>query len=108
MKMQRAPLQRFTILDARKVADGKPLERCSLHLHGFTERRDYRDTFSSGSAVGLMIGTGNVGEYLTSKVEADTFITWDGGLEWRQVKKGNYVWEYGDQGSIIVIVPEAK
>ncbi len=81
-------------------------QRCSLQLHSYTERRDPRATFSSPSAIGLMMGVGNVGEYLGRKAEADTFITRDGGLEWRAVMKGNYMWEYGDQGSIIVIVKE--
>lgn len=81
--------------------------KCSLHLHGYTERKDPRDTFSSPSAVGLMIGVGNVGEYLGRKQEGDTFITRDGGIEWHAVKKGSYMWEYGDQGSIIVIVEES-
>ncbi|KAL6720769.1 vacuolar protein sorting/targeting protein PEP1 [Lecanora helva] len=79
---------------------------CSLHLHSYTERRDPRATFSSPSAIGLMMGVGNVGEYLGRKGEADTFITRDGGVEWHSVMKGNYMWEYGDQGSIIVIVKE--
>ncbi|KAL9613874.1 MAG: hypothetical protein Q9167_001611 [Letrouitia subvulpina] len=82
------------------------LEKCSLHLHGYTERRDPRDVFSSPSAVGLMMGVGNVGDFLTEKGSdtSDTFITIDGGVSWQAVKKGNYMWEYGDQGSIIVIV----
>ena len=80
--------------------------KCSLHLHSYTERRDPRATFSSPSAVGLMMGVGNVGQYLGRKPDADTFITRDGGVEWHPVKKGNYMWEYGDQGSIIVIVEE--
>jgi hypothetical protein len=88
---------------------GKPTDTCSLHLHAFTERRDLsRDTFSSGSAIGLMIANGNVGEYLTQKSEANTYITRDGGISWHEIKKGNYMWEYGDQGSVIVIVPESK
>ena len=86
--------------------DVKEVEKCSLHLHGYTERKDPRDTFSSPSAVGLMMGVGNVGEYLTRKADGDTFITRDGGIEWHAVKKGSYMWEYGDQGSIIVIVEE--
>lgn len=86
--------------------NGQGLEKCSLHLHGYTEREDARNTFSSASAVGLMMGVGNVGEYLTRKSEGDIFITNDGGITWRAVKKGNYMWEYGDQGSIIVIVEE--
>ena len=86
--------------------DPKDTLTCSLHLHSYTERRDPRATFSSPSAVGLMMGVGNVGQYLGRKPDADTFITRDGGVEWYPVKKGNYMWEYGDQGSIIVIVEE--
>ncbi|KAF2836576.1 Oligoxyloglucan reducing end-specific cellobiohydrolase [Patellaria atrata CBS 101060] len=87
---------------------GKGLEKCSLHLHGYTERKDPRDTFSSPSAVGLMLGVGNVGEFLGkyNGPDTDTFITRDGGITWKEVIKGKYMWEYGDQGSIIVIVEE--
>ena len=81
-------------------------DKCSLHLHGYTERKDPRDSFSSPSAVGLMLGTGNVGEYLGFKKEADTFITTDGGMTWKFIRKGNWMWEFGDQGSIIVLVKE--
>ncbi|KAI2397178.1 vacuolar protein sorting/targeting protein PEP1 [Ophidiomyces ophidiicola] len=86
----------------------KGTESCALHLHGYTERIDPRDTYSSASAIGMMLGVGNVGDKLTLKSEGDTFITRDGGIEWHSVKKGSYTWEFGDQGSIIVIVPEAK
>lgn len=81
-------------------------DKCSLHLHGYTERKDPRDTFSSGSAVGLLVGVGNVGEYLTSKIEGNTYLTRDGGITWKEIRKGSYMWEYGDQGSIIVLVDE--
>ena len=86
--------------------DVKNVEKCSLHLHAYTEREDPRNTFSSPSAVGLMMGVGNVGEHLTRKSDGHVFITADGGITWKAVKKGNYMWEYGDQGSIIVIVEE--
>ncbi|KAI9677925.1 MAG: vacuolar protein sorting/targeting protein PEP1 [Trizodia sp. TS-e1964] len=82
------------------------LEKCSLNLHGYTERKDPRNTYSSPSAVGLMMGVGNVGEYLGRYKNGDTFITRDGGITWHAVMKGTYMWEYGDQGSIIVIVEE--
>ena len=105
---QWAPLQAPSEdAEGRKYeCDLKDTLKCSLHLHSYTERRDPRATFSSPSAIGLMMGVGNVGEYLGRKPEADTFITRDGGVEWHAVKKGNYMWEYGDQGSIIVIVEE--
>jgi Sortilin, neurotensin receptor 3,/Sortilin, neurotensin receptor 3, C-terminal len=81
-----------------------PGNDCSLHLHSYTERSDPRKTFASASAIGLMMGVGNVGKYLEG--DGDTFITRDGGLEWHRVKKGRYLWEYGDQGSIIVVIQE--
>lgn len=86
--------------------NGKATDSCSLHLHGYTERKDPQDTFSSPTAVGIMMGTGNVGDELGLKANADTFITRDGGITWHTVKKGNYMWEFGDQGSIIVIIEE--
>lgn len=95
-----------------KDSDGKnfgcsgPLETCSLHIHGYTERKMKNHIFSSESAIGLMVGVGNVGEYLGAYREADTFITTDGGVSWKEAKKGTYMWEYGDQGSIVVIVKE--
>ncbi|CCH43146.1 putative membrane protein [Wickerhamomyces ciferrii] len=85
---------------------GKPLEQCSLHLHGYTERKDFRDTFASGSATGVLIGVGNVGDKLSSFNDASTFLTADGGSTWREVKQGVYQWEYGDRGSIIVLVDD--
>lgn len=94
--------------------DGKPfecsgsIEKCSLHLHGYTERTDPRHTFSSPSAVGLMLATGNVGEFLDSKRNADTFLTDDGGVTWRMVAPGNWMWEFGDQGSVLTLVKEGE
>ena len=88
--------------------EGRGLEKCALHLHGYTERRDKRDTYSSASAIGVMLGVGNVGESLGTYSEGDTFITTDGGIKWKMAMKGTYMWEYGDQGSVIVLVPRDK
>ncbi|TIA56848.1 Oligoxyloglucan reducing end-specific cellobiohydrolase [Aureobasidium pullulans] len=92
--------------DNKDIDCSGDLEKCSLHLHGYTERKDPRDTYSSPSAVGLMMAVGNVGPSLGPYKEGNTFITRDGGVEWHEVFKGTYMWEYGDQGSIIVIVQE--
>lgn len=80
------------------------LNKCSLNLHGYTERKDFRDSYSSTSAVGLMIGVGNVGESLSDMKDGNTYLTRDGGIHWREIKKGAYMWEYGDSGSIIALV----
>lgn len=99
-----------------KDSEGKKLncKGCSLHLHSYTERLDpARDTFSSASALGLMFGLGNVGNYLNANHGNDPnlvslFFTADSGLTWREVAKGPYIWEFGDQGSILVIVETGK
>ncbi|KUI60044.1 Vacuolar protein sorting/targeting protein 10 [Cytospora mali] len=93
-------------IDGKSTAcSGGATESCALHIHGYTERKDHRKTFSSAGAVGLMFGWGNVGQYLGPLNDADTYMTSDAGLSWKQVKKGRWQWLYGDQGSIIVLVP---
>lgn len=91
-------------LDGKSFCNDAGLHQCSLHLHGYTERSDPRDTYSSPSAVGLMVGVGNIGEFLGEYNEGDTFLTKNGGITWKHIMKGTYMWEYGDQGSIIVLV----
>lgn len=86
--------------------DTKKIEECSLNLHHYTERLDPRDTFGSTSAIGLMIGVGNVGSELGRIEDSDTFLTRDAGRTWRHVKAGSHLWEFGDQGSIIVLVKD--
>lgn len=78
-------------------------QKCALHLHGYTERKDARATYSSPSAVGLMVAVGNVGESLVAYADSDTFLTRDGGFNWEEVHKDAHKWEYGDQGSIILL-----
>ena len=95
-------------------ADGKDypcrhsLDNCSLHLHGYTERRDFRNVYYSSTAVGLIIGVGNVGQFLEPYEDGDTFISSNGGLDWKVAKKGTFKWAYGDQGSIIVLVEDSQ
>lgn len=90
--------------DGKSYSCAQGSEKCALHLHGYTERRIKSHTYTSLSAIGLMIGTGSVGEYLADT--ADTFVSADGGLSWKFAKKGKYMWEFGDQGSIIVLVSD--
>lgn len=78
--------------------------KCALHLHHYTERDDKKKTFGVSTAVGLMLGVGNVGSSLGDIKDADTFLSTDGGIKWKSVKKGQWTWQYGDQGSIIVLV----
>lgn len=99
-----------------KDVDGKPFgcgssrgdPTCALHIHGYTERVDHRKTYSSKSAVGLMFGWGNVGSSLGSAKDADTYMTTDAGITWKQVKKGRWTWAVGDQGSVIALIQTSR
>ncbi|KAG8725549.1 vacuolar protein sorting/targeting protein PEP1 [Ceratobasidium sp. 395] len=82
--------------------------KCALHIHGYTERYDARAKYSSPSAVGLMMAVGSVSEYLAPYKDSDTFITRDGGFNWEEVHKDAHLFEYGDSGSIIVIVNDEE
>lgn len=84
----------------------KDLEKCSLNIHGSSEYIDSRDTYSSGSAVGMMFAIGNVGESLLPREQCSTFFTSDGGMTWKEVKKGSHQWEFGDHGGVLVLVPD--
>ncbi|RSL56614.1 Vacuolar protein sorting/targeting protein 10 [Fusarium sp. AF-6] len=97
-----------------KDVDGKAYKcssagdnKCALHLHHYTERDNKRRTFSASKAIGLIFGVGNVGSTLGEMKDADTFMSADGGINWKNVKKGAWTWQYGDQGSIIVLAQRA-
>ncbi|TDL26564.1 signal sequence binding protein [Rickenella mellea] len=89
-------------------SDGRPYActstKCALHIHGFTERYDSRATYSSPSVPGLIMAVGNVGEKLAEYTESDTFLSRDAGFTWQEVHKDAHLWEFGDSGSILVIV----
>lgn len=90
-----------------KCSSSKGETSCALHLHHYTERDDKRKTFAASAAVGIIFGVGNVGQKLGDIKDAETFMTTDGGITWKNVKKGHWTWQYGDQGSIIVLVQRA-
>lgn len=84
---------------------GTGTKDCALHIHGYTERSDHSRTYSSAGSVGIMFAWGNVGASLTPKEEANTYMTTDAGITWKEIKKGRWLWQFGDQGSIIALVP---
>ncbi|KAI0461954.1 vacuolar protein sorting/targeting protein PEP1 [Komagataella kurtzmanii] len=91
------------------VKDKLSLEKCSLNLKGATDRPDSRDSISSGSAVGLLFGVGNVGKYLNQDSSSlALYFSKDAGISWKEIAKGDYMWEFGDQGTILVIVEFKK
>ena len=81
---------------------------CSLHLHSITTSLNYGPLYSSSAAPGVLMGVGNVGPYLLPYEQCDTFLSYDGGLTWKVVRLGAHMYEFGDSGSILVIVDNER
>ncbi|KAF8489994.1 Oligoxyloglucan reducing end-specific cellobiohydrolase [Russula emetica] len=100
------------LIPPKQDSQGQPYEcqsaACSLHVHGYTERFDPRATFSSPSVVGLIMAVGNVGEKLAPYDESDTFLSRDAGFTWEEVHKDAHLWEFGDSGSILIMVNDEQ
>ncbi|WFD05581.1 vacuolar protein sorting/targeting protein PEP1 [Malassezia vespertilionis] len=81
------------------------LEHCSLHLHALVQPHNIGRAFSS-SAPGLVMGVGSVGESLRPYEECDTFMSTDAGATWSMVASHPHIYEFGDQGGLVVLVPD--
>ncbi|CAO3618171.1 unnamed protein product [Cunninghamella echinulata] len=95
-------------MDSKKEYYACDKDDCALHLHSYSERRNTRDLFSTSSAVGLMVGVGNVGSYLTPYRDGDMFLTRDAGKTWVEVYKGAHIWEFADQGGLLILVDDEE
>jgi len=64
----------------------------------------YGDVYSVSQAVGLIIGTGNVGTYLTFAPETvNTYLSRDGVWSWEKLINGSTLQEYLDSGGLLVV-----
>ena len=80
-------------------------EGCSLNLQIYSSNGMYPPPYSQDSAVGLVMAVGNVGEELERhrKERINTYLSRDGGLTFNEVRKGSYIYEFGDHGGLIVM-----
>ena len=81
---------------------------------------DFGSFYSPVNAIGILIGTGNVGNYLSNrKDEINTYLSRDAGLTWFEViyskniylfsfkvMKGSHIYEIGDHGGLIVMASD--
>jgi hypothetical protein len=81
--------------------DTSDAKKCSLHLHSVTVPHNLGRVFSS-PAPGFVMGVGSVGPMLRPYTECDTFLSTDAGATWTMVNRDAHIYEFGDQGSIIV------
>lgn len=54
------------------------------------------------------MGVGSIGSYLQEYEECDTFVSTDSGMTWSMVAEGAHKYEFGDQGSILVMVDDEE
>ncbi|KAH9479087.1 vacuolar protein sorting/targeting protein PEP1 [Psilocybe cubensis] len=93
-------------VDGKKIGcDTSDPDHCSLHLHSVTAPHNFGRIFSS-PAPGFVMGVGSVGESLLPYTDSDTFLSTDGGVSWKMVSKGAHKYEFGDLGSILVMVDD--
>jgi len=109
----------FNLPAPEKDANGITLNcnrpHCSLNLHGNRwlgtdyASLEFGYTYTVESAPGMMIATGNHGARLsTARTDANTYFTNDGGNSWTELKKGLWMPEIGDHGSIIVLATKEQ
>ena len=89
-----------------------PDSACQLNLHTIYKRPPsasqpartaFGPLYSNENAVGLIIGTGNVGDNLGQDLsEANTYLSRDGGWNWREIHQGSRLYEFADHGGIIL------
>eukprot|EP01069_Polyplicarium_translucidae_P004368 Polyplicarium_translucidae@DN2565_c0_g1_i1.p1 len=83
-------------------------DNCYLHLHGITNFDRFAPFYSVENAVGIVMGTGNVGSHLNfASEEANTYLSRDGGLTWVEAHKGPYIYEFGDHGGLIAMADDS-
>ena len=80
---------------------------CSLHFHSVSTQNNIAPLYSFESAPGLIIANGNVGPHLDSREPAmNTYLSRDGGKNWFEIAKGSHVYEFGNNGALIVMAPD--
>lgn len=52
------------------------------------------------------MGVGSIGDRLLPYDECDTFLSTDAGLTWKMIAEGAKKYEFGDQGSILVMIDD--
>lgn len=86
-----------------KIIDCDAGEGCQLNLEIYSSAGTHAPVYSTTSATGVVIGTGNLGPVLTeNEVGKNLYISRDGGLNWKSVKDGNYIYDIGDHGALIL------
>eukprot|EP01125_Pyxidicula_operculata_P022767 TRINITY_DN9560_c0_g1_i2.p1 TRINITY_DN9560_c0_g1~~TRINITY_DN9560_c0_g1_i2.p1 ORF type:complete len:776 (-),score=189.67 TRINITY_DN9560_c0_g1_i2:226-2553(-) len=78
---------------------------CHLNLVGPTMEGSW---YTKEQAVGIILGTGNVGPYLTASVPSSlgVYISRDAGWSWKYITSGRHIYEIANRGAILMMAPD--
>ena len=94
--------------DGEKIpCDPSDTDNCALHFHSVTNPHNFGRIFSSPSP-GFVMGVGSIGKSLKEYKDCDTFLSTDAGVTWQMVTKNAHKYQFGDLGSILVIVDDEE
>jgi len=75
---------------------------CPLQLHSVLSETTH--IHSHKDAIGLILGTGNVGSQLNeNESDVNTYMSRDGGVTWAEVGKGSHSYEFTNRGEMIIM-----
>jgi hypothetical protein len=81
---------------------------CGLNLHGATTNYWGR-FYTRPSALGMMLGTGNVGTYLRERLdEVNTYFSRDAGWTWSLFSYGSHSYDITNHGALVLLVDNVE
>ena len=54
------------------------------------------------------MAVGSIGEFLKPYEECDTFLSTDAGVNWQMVRFDAHQYEFGDSGSVLIVVSDEE
>jgi hypothetical protein len=82
------------------------LQNCALHLHGYASGLDDVESIvSSPAAVGVLVGSGNVGPRLHTKTAdgVNVYLSRDAGASWTRIAENPHTYCILDSGAFILL-----
>ncbi len=108
-KFTRIPAPEYSVSGLRINCDTD----CYLNIHLQSSIKGWSMPKSTDKAPGLIIASGSVSKYLVEKMHDEelyvgVFLSRDGGLNWKMINRGKFIFEILDKGSIIIIGPKGQ
>ncbi|KAK4917347.1 vacuolar protein sorting/targeting protein PEP1, partial [Elasticomyces elasticus] len=104
--VEKEVVSQITFDDGRTFQDlnvGKEM----LQLHSVSDAQISGRIFSS-PAPGIVMGVGNTGKYLKNYDRGDLYVSDDTGVTWTKAEDGPHMYEFGNQGAVLVAIENGR